>query len=90
MRLGTLDNVLHEVRLDEGFLLFSDAIARKKHKDLTASLLQETMPVKHSMGIIINFRPVIKAEQDYLVGGRMVDDGPVFNRFCEALYYLMQ
>ena len=45
MRLGTLDNVLHEVRLDEGFLLYSDAIARKKHKDLTASLLQETMPV---------------------------------------------
>jgi hypothetical protein len=35
----------------------------------------------------VGFRPVIEADEWYLLGGRMVEDGPVFERFCEALYY---
>jgi hypothetical protein len=31
--------------------------------------------------------PIVEAEEGhYLVGRRMVQDGPVFDRFCDALY----
>ena len=43
------------------------------------------MRLKHSMRHMIGFRPVIEANKGYLLGGRMVYDGPVFERFSEAL-----
>ena len=45
------------------------------------------MPLKHSTRFMVGFRPIIEANKSYLLGGRMVDDGPVFKRFGEALSY---
>ena len=44
------------------------------------------MRLKHSKQFMRGFRPVVEAvEGHYLLGGRMVNDGPVFDRFCDAL-----
>jgi hypothetical protein len=35
------------------------------------------------------FMPIVEAvEGYYLLGGRMVQAGPVFDRFCDALYVM--
>jgi hypothetical protein len=37
------------------------------------------------------FKPVVEAvEGHYLFGGRTVQDGPVFERFCDALYVMSE
>lgn len=47
------------------------------------------MRLKHSKQFMKGFRPVVEAvEGQYLLGGRMVNDGPVFDRFCDALYVM--
>lgn len=43
------------------------------------------MELKHSMRHMVGFMPVIEADNGYLLGGRRVYDGPVFERFNEAL-----
>jgi hypothetical protein len=45
------------------------------------------MRLKHSMRFKQGFMPIVEAvEGHYLLGGRVVQDGPVFERFCDALY----
>jgi hypothetical protein len=45
------------------------------------------MRIKRVMKYIDGFMPVLEAvEGEYLQGGRMVYDGPVFEQFFDALY----
>jgi hypothetical protein len=45
------------------------------------------MRLNHTMRFKKGYMPIVEAvEGHYLLGGRMVQDGPVFDRFCEALY----
>ena len=47
------------------------------------------MRLKHSMQFKKGFRPIVEAmEGHYLLGGRMVQHGPVFEQFCDALYVM--
>ena len=32
--------------------------------------------------------PILQADEGHLLGGRMVEDGPVFDKLFEALYYM--
>ena len=36
----------------------------------------------------VGWQAVIEAEEGHLLGGRMVDSGPVFDKFFDALYYM--
>ncbi len=47
------------------------------------------MRLKHSMRHMVGFMPVIEADEEvYLLGGRKVHNGPVFERFSEALWVM--
>lgn len=47
------------------------------------------MRLKHSMRSMVGFMPIVEAEAgEYLLGGRMIYDGPVFERFFDALYVM--
>lgn len=47
------------------------------------------MPLKHTTKYMDGFMPVIEAvEGEYLLGGRMVCNGPVFERVFDALYVM--
>ncbi len=43
------------------------------------------MPIKFVDKHMVGFMPVVEASEGYLLGGRMVCDGPVFERFFDAL-----
>jgi hypothetical protein len=44
------------------------------------------MRLRHSTRFMAGFRPVVEAvDGHYLLGGRAVQDGAVFERFCDAL-----
>ena len=46
------------------------------------------MPVKFVNKHMIGWKAIIEADQGHLLGGRMVDDGPVFDTFFHALSYM--
>ena len=46
------------------------------------------MPVKFVNKHMIGWKAIIEADQGHLLGGRMVEGGPVFDRFLDALYYM--
>ena len=46
------------------------------------------MPVKFVNKFKIGWTAIIEADEGHLLGGRMVESGPVFDRFFEALYYM--
>jgi hypothetical protein len=47
------------------------------------------MPIKRVMKYIDGYMPVIQAvEGEYLLGGRGVSDGAVFEKFSDALYVM--
>jgi len=46
------------------------------------------MPVKFIDKFKVGFQAIIEAETGHLLGGRMVDDGPVFDTLFHALSYM--
>jgi hypothetical protein len=48
------------------------------------------MRLKHSKRFMKGFMPIVEAvEGHYLLGGRMVDGGAVFERFSDDALYVM-
>jgi hypothetical protein len=45
------------------------------------------MPGEHSCGRRSGFGLSLRLKGGYLLGGRMVDDGPIFERFSDALNF---
>ena len=46
------------------------------------------MPVKFVDKFKVGWTAIIEADEGHLLGGRMVDDGPVFDTFFHALSYM--
>ena len=67
--------------LSSGFLRIPPVSLRISHRILT-------MPVKFIDKFKVGFQAIIEAETGHLLGGRMVDDGPVFDTLFHALSYM--
>ena len=46
------------------------------------------MPVKFVDKLKDGWQAIIEADEGHLIGGRMIEDGPVFDTFFQALAYM--